>query len=68
MGPSVLVIRPGAGGFSAPYIALALGLGAVVLVIRRYRRLRPSPTVPAGDDAALSRYHDQIEKDLAKLE
>jgi len=24
--------------------------------------------VAAGDDAALSRYHDQIEKDLSKLE
>ncbi len=68
MGPSVLVVPPGVGGFSAPYIALALGLGVVAWVIRRYRRMRPVPTVPVGDDAALSRYHDQIEKDLAKLE
>jgi cytochrome c-type biogenesis protein CcmH/NrfF len=68
MGPSVLVVPPGVGGFSAPYIALALGLGVVAWAIRRYRRMRPAPTVPAGDDAALARYHDQIEKDLAKLE
>lgn len=68
MGPSVLVVPPGLGGFSAPYIALLMGLGIVAWAIRRYRRLRPAPVVPAGDDAALSRYHDQIEKDLAKLE
>jgi hypothetical protein len=40
----------------------------VLLAIRYYRRVRPAPAVPAGDDAALSRYHDQIEKDLSKLE
>jgi len=68
MGPSVLVVPPGIGGFSAPYIAIALGLGLVVFVIRRYRRLRPAQVGPAADDAQLSRYHDQIEKDLAKLE
>jgi cytochrome c-type biogenesis protein CcmH/NrfF len=63
-----LVVPPGLGGFSAPYIALILGLGVVAWAIRRYRRLRPEPAVPPGDDAALSRYHDQIGKDLAKLE
>jgi cytochrome c-type biogenesis protein CcmH/NrfF len=68
MGPSVLVVPPGVGGFSAPYIALILGLGVVAFAIRRYRRMRPTPAVPVGDDAALARYHDQIEKDLAKLE
>jgi cytochrome c-type biogenesis protein CcmH/NrfF len=68
MGPSVLVVPPGVGGFSAPYIALALGLGLVAWAIRRYRKMRPAPVTPAGDDEALSRYHDQIEKDQAKLE
>lgn len=67
-GASVLAVSPGPFGNAAPYIALTLGLGLVVWAIRRYRHLRPAPIVPAGDDAALSRYHDQIEKDLSKLD
>jgi hypothetical protein len=67
-GAGVLAVSPGAFGNAAPYIALLLGLGVVFVVIRRYLHLRPAPAVPAGDDAALSRYHDQIEKDLSKLD
>ena len=67
-GASVLAVSPGVFGNSAPYVALLLGLGVVFVVIRRYRHLRPAPMVPAGDDAALTRYHDQIESDLSKLE
>src|SRR5689334_10097235 len=67
-GASILAANPGPFGNTAPYIALALGLGLVVWAIRRYRHMRPAPAVPAGDDAALARYHDQIEKDLSKLE
>jgi len=67
-GASVLAVSPGTFGNAAPYIAMLLGLGVVFLSIRYYRRLRPAPAVAAGDDAALSRYHDQIEKDLSKLE
>lgn len=67
-GASILAVSPGPFGNSAPYIALVLGLGLVFWAIRRYRHLRPAPTVPAGDDAALSRYHDQIENDLSKLD
>ena len=67
-GASVLAVSPGTFGNAAPYIALLMGLGVVFLAIRYYRRLLPAPVDPAGDDAALSRYHDQIEKDLSKLE
>ncbi|HEY2843144.1 MAG TPA: hypothetical protein VGJ09_05815 [Bryobacteraceae bacterium] len=67
-GASVLAVSPGPWGNATPYLALGLGLGVVFLSIRYYRRVRPAPVVPAGDDAALSRYHDQIEKDLFKLE
>ena len=67
-GPDVLAVPPGPFGAAAPYIAALLGLGLVAWAIRRYLRLRPAPAVPAGDDAALARYHDQIEKDLAKLD
>ena len=67
-GASVLAVSPGKFGTSAPYIALLMGLGVVFIVIRRYRHLRPAPKFAAGDDAPVARYHDQIEKDLAKLE
>jgi hypothetical protein len=67
-GAGVLAISPGPFGNAAPYLALILGLGVVVLAIRYYRHVRPAPAVAPGDDAALSRYQDQIEKDLAKLE
>jgi cytochrome c-type biogenesis protein CcmH/NrfF len=67
-GAGVLVVPPGEFGFAGPFIALGLGLGVVLLGIRRYRRLRPAPVVAPADDAEFSRYHDQIEKDLAKLE
>jgi len=67
-GAGVLAVSPGPFGNAAPYLALILGLGVVVLAIRYYRHVRPAPAVPAGDDAALSRYHDQIEKDLSKLD
>ena len=67
-GAGVLAVSPGPWGNATPYIALSLGLGVVLLAIRYYRRVRPAPAVAPGDDAALSRYHDQIEKDLSKLE
>ena len=67
-GAGVLAVSPGLFGNSPPFISLVLGLGLVLLAIRHYRRVRPAPMVPAGDDASLSRYHDQIEKDLSKLE
>ena len=67
-GADILAVSPGTFGNAAPYLALLMGLGVVFLSIRYYRRLRPAPAVPAGDDAALSRYHDQIEKDLSKLD
>ena len=67
-GVGILAVSTGKFGTSAPYIALLLGLGVVFIVIRRYRHLRPAPKFAAGDDATLARYHDQIEKDLSKLE
>jgi len=67
-GQKVLVIPPGIGGFTGPYIALGLGLLAVLFGIRRYRGLKPAPIVAPGNDAELARYHDQIEKDLEKLD
>jgi hypothetical protein len=67
-GAGVLAVSPGPWGNATPYLALAIGLGVVFLSIRYYRHVRPTPAVAPGDDAALSRYHEQIEKDLSKLE
>jgi cytochrome c-type biogenesis protein CcmH/NrfF len=69
-GADILAVPPGILGVAGPYIALAIGLGFVVLVIRRYLRPRPAPAgaeTPAGDPL-LDRYQAQIEKDLEKLD
>lgn len=67
-GQQVVVVPPGFFGFGGPYIALAVGLGVVFLVIRRYRGLKPAPVATPANDAELARYQSQIEKDLEKLE
>ena len=67
-GAVVLAVSPGPFGSAAPYLALAFGLAFVFWSIRRYRNLHPKPAIPAGDDAMLSLYHDQIEKDLSNLD
>jgi len=64
-GKDILVVQPGVMGVVGPYLALALGLGFVIFIIRRFRR--PQTAAPAGPplDAATL---DRIEKDLAKLD
>jgi hypothetical protein len=62
-GKDVLAITPGVVGFVTPYAALALGLGIVAFVIRRFRQPQAA-TVPQIDPATIER----IEKDLAKLD
>ena len=62
-GKDVLVVPPGAMGVVGPYIALALGLGLVILMMRRFLRQKPAP-VGNVDPAVLA----QIEKDMAKLD
>lgn len=59
----VLAITPGVVGFITPYAALALGLGIVAFVIRRFRQPKTA-TVPQLDPETIER----IEKDLAKLD
>ena len=62
-GKDVLVVPPGIMGVVGPYLALTLGLGLVILVMRRYLRQKPAP-VPEVDPAML----EKIEKDMAKLD
>jgi cytochrome c-type biogenesis protein CcmH/NrfF len=64
-GKDVLVELPGYMGVVGPYVALTLGLGLVILVIRRLLSQKPAPAVPAEVDPAVL---EKIEKDLEKLD
>jgi len=70
MGPNTIIVPPGILGSLSFYTAGGLGLILVVFVIRKYSR-KP-PAAPAGsaptDDPLLNRYHDQIEKEVEKLD
>jgi cytochrome c-type biogenesis protein CcmH/NrfF len=64
---------PPSEGFSLlawvmPMIALAIGLGVVALVFKRLRTRPAAAGVPEIDHELLDRYHEQIEKEVAKLE
>jgi len=67
-GAQVLVVPPGIFGFTGPYIALALGLLGVLAAIRYFKGVQTAPAVAPANDSELARYHDQIEKDLEKLD
>lgn len=64
MGKSVLVVEPGAGGFAGPYIALGLGLIAVMWTIRRYMKQKPPLAEGPVDPDTLAK----IEKETANLD
>jgi len=66
-GADILMTPPGFLGSVSSYAALFVGLFLVIMVIRKYRRRQPAAAGPAADEN-LARYHDQIEKDLAKLD
>ena len=67
-GAKIYRADPNAYGWVVPYGALALGTLVVVWFVRRYRHAAPAAETPAPDDAALGRYRDQIEHDLAHLD
>jgi cytochrome c-type biogenesis protein CcmH/NrfF len=69
MGSNVVVVPPGILGSLSFYTAAALGLILVVFVIRKLSRKEAA--VAAGGaphDPLLDRYHDQIEKEVEKLD
>jgi hypothetical protein len=69
MGPDVVAIRPGIIGSLLSYTAAALGLLLVVFIIRKYSRKEPAVAGAAPrHDPLLDRYHDQIEKEVEKLD
>ena len=71
-GPDIVVIPPGVGGVLGPYVALGLGLLAVLYTIRRYVAKKPALAHNAAgtgsgdpiDPATLA----QIEKDMDKFD
>jgi cytochrome c-type biogenesis protein CcmH/NrfF len=63
-GPDIAVVPPGIMGMVGPYAALLLGLGLVVLVIRRYKHFKPAAATSEVDSALLQK----IEQDLANLD
>jgi cytochrome c-type biogenesis protein CcmH/NrfF len=70
-GLKALVAPPTEGfslvGWIMPFIAVAFGLVAVVMVMKRFMKPAPAGT-PEIPNAVLDRYREQIEKDSAKLE
>jgi cytochrome c-type biogenesis protein CcmH/NrfF len=73
MGPAVVIVPPGILGSLSFYTAAAAGLILVVLVIRKYRRKETTLAAAGGapdvpNDPLLSKYHDQIEKEVEKLD
>jgi cytochrome c-type biogenesis protein CcmH/NrfF len=72
MGPAVVVVPPGTLGSLSFYTAAVLGLALVLFVIRKYSQ-KPAPAAPGSapgnpDDPLLTKYHDQIEKEVEKLD
>lgn len=66
---------PPATGFNSlvwimPWVAIALGLLAIVWFVRRYtsRRTQTADAAPEIDEQVLNRYRENIEKDLSNLD
>jgi hypothetical protein len=68
MGKEVVAVQPGVLGLLSFYTAAALGLILVLWVIRRYSRKPVAGGAGRLDEAMLDRYHDQIEKEVEKLD
>jgi len=68
MGKEVVAVHPGVLGSMTFYAAAVFGLVLVLVVIRRYSRPNPATTEGPVEDAMLDRYHDQIEKEVDKLD
>ena len=68
MGEDVVAVHPGVLGSISFYAAAVLGLILVLWVIRRYTRPAPAVSTGPADAAVLDRYHEQIEKEVEKLD
>lgn len=55
-------------GYLMPFAGLLLGLGSIVLYIKKFRRPQPASPLPAVDRTTRDRYQARIEKELAELD
>jgi len=55
-------------GYLMPFVGILLGLGAIYLFVKSSKRKVAAAGVPELDNEMLARYHDRIEKDMAKLD
>jgi cytochrome c-type biogenesis protein CcmH/NrfF len=67
-GKDIVAVQPGMLGSLSMYSAAFVGLFLVVWVIRRYSRKPATAGAAPADDPAFDRYHDQIEKEVEKLD
>jgi cytochrome c-type biogenesis protein CcmH/NrfF len=67
MGKDVVAVQPGMLGTVSFYAAGLAGLIVVFWMIRRYSR-KPAVAGAPADDPNLAHYHDQIEKEVEKLD
>jgi len=67
-GKDIVAVPPGALGSLSMYTAAFVGLILVVWVMRRYSRKGAAVGAVPLDDPELNRYHDQIEKEVDKLD
>jgi cytochrome c-type biogenesis protein CcmH len=65
-GAGIYLAPPSAFGWLVPYSAVALGLVAIWLFVKRVYKSRPVALAVA--DPALEKYKDQIEKEMSDLE
>jgi len=68
MGKDVVSVQPGVLGSISFYAAAVVGLILVLWVIRTYSRKPAAPAQAPVDEALLNRYHDEIEKEVEKLD
>ena len=66
-GKDIVANPPGVLGSISMYSAAVLGLILVVFVIRKYTR-KPAVAGASADNPEFERYHDQIEKEVEKLD
>lgn len=71
-GLSALAEPPQSGfnllGWIMPFLAILLGVGAILFYVNKYRPRTASSGLPEVDQAVLDRYRERIDKDLAKLD
>jgi hypothetical protein len=65
-GKDIVAVQPGMLGSLSMYSAAFAGLLLVVWAIRKYSR--KGAVAGVGDDPAFDRYHEQIEKEVEKLD